>query len=215
MIRKNRSAKSSYSPQNGSMPPRKQYPTESQPVVAQETSSKTITPNNSNPCGNYSFTLPDTFPYEQKKLLTKAEYRFFLTLKEKCDKKKYLICPKVRIEDFVSVTKEQRYDSIKYRGYIKSRHIDFILCDNWLHLIAGIELDDQTHMQPDAKTIDDLKTGIFNAIKLPLFRVKISDSYDEQIDQILDWLTAQKAKNVFLATTFTHNDALSLSQTMQ
>ena len=90
-----------------------------------------------------------------------------------------------------------------------------MLCDNRLHLLAGIELDDLTHTQSDVKIIDDLKTGIFNAIRLPLFRVKISDSYDEPIDQILDWLAAQKAKNVSLATNFTPNNTFSLSQTMQ
>ena len=211
---KERSPKKSCSSKNTPNLPREQYPVDTQRAAAsKEISTKTITPNANESRDNFS--LPADFPYAQKMLLTKAEYRFYLTLKEKCDKKNYLICPKVRMEDFVSVTATQYCDLIKYRGYIKSRHVDFMLCDNRLHLLAGIELDDLTHTQPDAKIIDDLKTGIFNAIRLPLFRVKISDSYAEPVDQILDWLAAQKAKNVSLATNFTPNNTFSLSQPMQ
>ena len=203
-------------PSSASDLPRKQYPVDTQKAAApKEIPAKPITPNTNESRDNFSSSLPEDFPYAQKMLLTKAEYRFYLTLKEKCDKRNYLICPKVRIEDFVSVTATQYCDLIKYRGYIKSRHIDFMICDNRLYLLSGIELDDLTHTQPDAKVIDDLKTGIFNAIKLPLFRVKISDSYDEPVDQILDWLAAQKAKNVSLATNFTPNNAFSLSQTIR
>ena len=83
------------------------------------------------------------YPYRKKYLLTKAEYIFYKLLKSKCDERNMLICPKVRLEDFIQVTaKEQVY---KYRGYIKSRHIDFLLCDSGLNIIAAVELDDNSH----------------------------------------------------------------------
>ena len=64
------------------------------------------------------------YPYAKKYLLSAAEYRFYKMLKEKCDEADLLICPKVRMEDFLTVTDAQ--NRAKYRGRIKSRHIDWI-----------------------------------------------------------------------------------------
>lgn len=130
---------------------------------------------------------PEILPYEKKMLLTKAEYSFYLKLKEECDKNNLLICPKVRMEDFISVTDKKNH--LKYRGYIKARHIDFLICDNKLHIKAGIELDDNTHKQEKIKQVDNLKEKIFKQISLPLFRIKMSDGYyQEQIQKIINTL---------------------------
>lgn len=124
------------------------------------------------------------YPYEKKMLLTKTEYAFYNILKIKCDKNNLLICPKVRMEDFINVT--DRKNVLKYRGYIKSRHIDFMICDNKLHLLAGIELDDKSHQKKDAAEIDEFKNKVFKTIQIPLFRVKISQGdYDNQLDKII------------------------------
>ena len=42
--------------------------------------------------------------YEKKNLLTKAEYSFWKMLYASCEERKLIICPKVRMEDFLSVT---------------------------------------------------------------------------------------------------------------
>ncbi|MDE7211838.1 MAG: DUF2726 domain-containing protein, partial [Lachnospiraceae bacterium] len=34
---------------------------------------------------------------------------------------------------------------MKYRGYIKSRHVDFLICDSALHILAALELNDPSH----------------------------------------------------------------------
>lgn len=131
------------------------------------------------------------FPYAPKNLLTKAEYSFYNILKNKCDANNLLICPKVRMEDFINVTDKQNY--MKYRGYIKSRHIDFILCDNKLHILAGIELDDNSHNQKKTKETDEFKNQVFNKINLSLYRIKMSDGkYEEQIDNIINALLSKK-----------------------
>lgn len=98
------------------------------------------------------------YPYEKKMLLTKTEYAFYVLLKKECDKNNLLICPKVRMEDFLTVTDP---DKNKYRGYIKSRHIDFIICNSKLYLLAGIELDDPSHYNISSAEIDLMKDKIF------------------------------------------------------
>lgn len=134
--------------------------------------------------------IPEKLPYEKKMLLTKAEYSFYLTLKDECDKNNLLICPKVRMEDFINVTDKQNHS--KYRGYIKSRHIDFLICDIKLRIKAGIELDDNTHKNQKVKNVDELKQKIFEQISMPLFRIKMSDGYyKDQIQKIINTLTIQ------------------------
>ena len=128
------------------------------------------------------------YPYAKKMLLTKAEYAFYKVLKAKCDQNNMLICPKVRMEDFLIVTDKK--NTLKYRGYIKSRHIDFMICDDRLYLLAGIELDDNSHMDKDTAEKDEFKNKVFQTINLPLFRIKMSQGmYEKQIDEVLNSIT--------------------------
>ncbi|MBQ8519172.1 MAG: DUF2726 domain-containing protein [Agathobacter sp.] len=123
------------------------------------------------------------YPYEKKMLLTKTEYAFYKILKAECDNRDYLICPKVRMEDFLEVTCKDEH--LKYRGYIKSRHIDFIICDNKLHMLYGIELDDASHNSQKAQKTDDFKDKVFERIQIPLYRIKVGvGNYTEQLDNI-------------------------------
>lgn len=133
---------------------------------------------------DFDFKPCEIYPYEKKMLLTKTEYKFYMTLKKKCDNKNLLICPKVRMEDFLNVTDRQNF--YKYRGYVKSRHIDFLICNSKLYLLAGLELDDYSHQQEKARKIDDFKDNVFRTINLPLYRIKVDDEdYERQIDCML------------------------------
>lgn len=126
------------------------------------------------------------FPYVKKYLLTKAEYAFWGILKKRCDEKNLIICPKVRLEDFIETTIKDNKERLSWRGRIKSRHIDFLVCDSKLNVVAGIELDDNTHYNAKAKEIDDFKNKVFNTIKIPLFRINMKDGYyDQQIEMII------------------------------
>ena len=125
------------------------------------------------------------YPYAKKLLLTKTEYRFYKMLKEKCDQKGLWICPKVRMEDFLYVTDKENVG--KYRGYIKSRHIDFILCDQNLYMLAGLELDDPSHNMASAKAVDKFKNNVFKTIKVPLYRITTEPAlYEKRIEEMLE-----------------------------
>lgn len=124
------------------------------------------------------------YPYKQKFLLTKTEYAFYKILKEKCDSYDLIICPKVRLEDFIYVSGTK--EVLKYRGYIKSRHVDFLICDNDLHIKAGLELDDNSHNTEEAKRIDDFKNQLFETIGIKLFRIKtVKEEYETEIHNML------------------------------
>ena len=125
-------------------------------------------------------------PYTRRNLLTKTEHLFYTTLIEECRDRGLLVCPKVRLEDLVYVTdKENR---AKYRGYVKSRHVDFVLTDEALQPIAAIELDDPSHDHYLAMQIDEFKDRLFETIGLPLFRVPTGVDYEEALEEIFEAL---------------------------
>lgn len=126
----------------------------------------------------------NNYPYKAKMLLTKTEYTFFKTLQKLLDNNKYIICPKVRLEDFIEVTNKQ--ELFKYRGYIKSRHIDFLICDNNLHILYALELDDKTHNSEKAKNTDDFKNKLFEKINIKLYRIKTDENYEEKLLDIIN-----------------------------
>ena len=124
------------------------------------------------------------YPYAAKKLFTKTEYIFYKKLKEICDQREITIYPKIRMEDYIEVTNYK--EKTKYRGYIKSRHIDFILANSKFEIIAGIELDDWTHNREDAKEKDSFKDKVFQKIGIPLYRIKVNTEYTNEIEKIIN-----------------------------
>lgn len=123
--------------------------------------------------------------YQRKNLLTKTEYVFYGILKKKCDAANLLICPKVRLEDFILVTAKEK---MKYRGYIKSRHVDFLICDASLHILAAIELDDPSHLSQKAQHTDDFKNQLFRSVGVSLFRIRTGEDYNQKIDEFINTL---------------------------
>ena len=131
------------------------------------------------------FQEPPMYPYIRKNLLTDTEHQFYRILKGKCDQNNIIVCPKVRLEDFINVTVNE--NKLKYRGYIRSRHVDFILCDRNLNIIAGVELDDNSHKSVEARKIDDFKNKLFYTIRIPLHRVPIgSVNFSTAVDGIIE-----------------------------
>lgn len=133
------------------------------------------------------------YPYKKKELLTKTERTFFMILIEKCKSKNLYAFPKVRMEDYIDVTNKD--EKARYRGYIKSRHIDFMIYDEKINLLAGIELDDKSHQTEKAQKTDEFKNNVFKEIKIPLFRVKTGTNYTDEIDKILKELFPE-AENI-------------------
>ena len=126
----------------------------------------------------------NTLPYAKKNLLSRYEYIFYSNLEEKCEPESLIICPKVRLEDILTVTDKE--NSFKWRNYIKSRHIDFLICDKNMNVLAGIELDDRSHKTEKAQNSDRFKNNIFIQIKTPLYRINSEKgSFENQIDNII------------------------------
>lgn len=131
-------------------------------------------------------------PYTKRPLLTQTEQTFFKILFHEALKRRLLVCPKVRLEDIIYVT--DRNNLYKYRGYIKSRHVDFVLLNNYCETVAAIELDDPSHNTKKAIKTDLFKNELFQTIKIPLIRIYVGANYIDEINYAFDTLNFPKAE---------------------
>lgn len=86
--------------------------------------------------------------YTRVPLLTQREQLQYTYLKEIADKKNVLICPKVRLLDLVApVPGAKNYKTLMSK--VMSKHVDFVICSQDMHVLGIIELDDSTHLRKD------------------------------------------------------------------
>ncbi len=143
--------------------------------------------------GKFSFPKPkeSRLPYRRKSyLLSIAEKSFYAILKQIADNNNWAISPKVRLEDLLWIPSgtENRFG---LRNRIKSRHIDFVLCDKEaMSPLLAIELDDASHEREDRVERDRNVDRILQDAGLPILHIKVQSFYDEKIisKQILDLL---------------------------
>lgn len=114
------------------------------------------------------------YPYEARPLLTKREYHFYRMLRRETDARGLLVLPKVGVKDLLQVTSRKHY--MKYFHRIAQKHVDFVICDQSLHVLFALELDDGTHDTAEAKERDHFKDMAFRAARIPLKRIR---DYDE------------------------------------
>ena len=131
--------------------------------------------------------------YEERSLLTATEKKFYQYLMKNLEGYDVVVNPKVRLEDILKVVNtNNRSELYKMRGYVKSRHIDFILCDSEMNLICGIEVDDDSHSSEQAKEIDEFKNDIFRKIHKELYRIVKMDKLEEGAKIIVNNLVLRK-----------------------
>lgn len=91
--------------------------------------------------------------YQAKYILTRNEWYEYKKLREYAAAHSLQICPKVRLLDIVEPRKgDPNYMS--YMGKIKSKHVDFVICDQDLRIKGIIELDDSSHDIKDRQERD-------------------------------------------------------------
>lgn len=117
--------------------------------------------------------LRKRYPYSARPLLTKREYKFYLLLRREAAKRKMIICPKVGLKDLLEVDSRKQY--MKYFRQIAQKHVDFVLCDEDLHVLFALELDDSSHDTKKAKKRDAFKDRAFRAAGIPLKRIRNFD----------------------------------------
>lgn len=126
-------------------------------------------------------------PYKKKEyLLTKAEKNFFHILQLAVEGTEIYICPKVRLADIIYVN--EKYNYTAYFNKIKSKHIDFLLCDSkTMSPKLAIELDDKSHLDLDTIERDTFKNLSLSESGVKIVRFNVDYSYNiNEIREKLD-----------------------------
>lgn len=108
-------------------------------------------------------------------LLTKAEKSFFDVLSGIVGN--HPIHAKVRLADLVDADRRHLLRKSNF-DHIKSKHIDFVICDAASSPLIAIELDDSSHRRPDRVARDRDVNRILEIASLPLARVSVRRTYD-------------------------------------
>jgi hypothetical protein len=115
----------------------------------------------------------NSFPqYQKKYLLTKNEYSFFQKLKPLAKKNNLTILCKIRLADLIEpIASYDKKDWYAAFNKIKSKHIDFALVDENMHVVMLIELEDQSHLKSDRMERDEFVNAALTQAGYPLLCV--------------------------------------------
>ncbi len=131
----------------------------------------------------------EQYPFNKvDSIVTNVEKVFLQVLLSIVPSDDFYILTKVRLADIVQVRKGTK-DYVKHFNKIKSKHIDFVICDRVdFEPLLAIELDDPSHLKEDAKQRDYVKDKILEASEIPILRIKTQKKYDEKsiLNEILD-----------------------------
>ena len=125
----------------------------------------------------------EKLPFRRKYLLTKNEYWFYKTLKEIAEKYNYAVLAKVRLADLVEVSAEAGHkEYLKYFGKIKSKHIDFMLCNKEnLYPELLIELNDGSHDTNDRVSRDNFIKAVVEKTGYNIIFVSGTQNLEEKV----------------------------------
>lgn len=131
------------------------------------------------------------FPYvKRNRVMNSSEKAFYIILKNALEGK-YIVLSKVRIEDFIKI--ESRFMSwIKiqsFRGKIKSRHVDFLICDySTTKPLLAIELDGPTHLDPKRIIRDSFVDEVYREAGLSCVHLLVNSDFKKEAEKIKNQL---------------------------
>ena len=115
-------------------------------------------------------------------LFTRTEALFYRRLEQIIDSEKYIICPKVRIADIISLKKWGWNTPYVIFNRLAQKHVDFVLLGKSdLKIKCAIELDDYTHDTYKWREKDDFKNEMFEIARIPLFRTRNAEITTEEV----------------------------------
>jgi len=123
-------------------------------------------------------------PYFRKRfLLSKPEKYFYNILREAFGA--HTVLAKVRLADLVEANRGHPNWQANFNR-IKSKHIDFVVCDAWLCPLVAVELDGSSHERADRQRRDALVDQILADVSLEIVRVPRQKRYShEEIRRLL------------------------------
>ena len=133
--------------------------------------------------------------YQKKnRVMNESEQALFINL-QKALGDTHIVLSKVRIEDFVEVNKEKAHSYRNHwglRGRIKSRHVDFLICDcATTKPLLAIELDGKSHNDARRQSRDHFVDELYKTIGLPMEHIHVGGNFLELSQKIRSSLKAE------------------------
>lgn len=125
--------------------------------------------------------------YRKKdRVMNESEQALYINL-QKVLGDRFIILSKVRIEDFVEAERgENHYGA---RGRIKSRHVDFLVCDFvTTKPLLAVELDGKSHRGEARQERDRFVDELYQSIGLPIHHIPVGSNFLECAQEISDAL---------------------------
>lgn len=123
----------------------------------------------------------ERFPYEPRPLLTPREQAFYFVLESICQRNGWKLLVKLRLADIVAVRKGTE-GYMSYFNRVKAKHTDFVICDpETMDILAGVELDDPSHVREDRAERDEFVDRVYEAAGIPLIHVWM-EAEEEQLE---------------------------------
>lgn len=108
----------------------------------------------------------------RERLLSKPEALLYLILKTGLPE--HNVFANVRMADLVDVHRQHKgFERLRRFRKISQYHLDFVVCDKQMHMIAAIELDDSSHDHTDRAQADRLKDDCLEAVGLKMIRFRV------------------------------------------
>lgn len=108
-------------------------------------------------------------------LLSKAEQSFFEILRNVA--LDHIVFAKVRLADLVEADERHRYRQADFNR-VRSKQIDFVICDLLFRPVVAIELDVKSHRLLHRRERDEMVDRLFEAVHLPLARFSVRSGYN-------------------------------------
>lgn len=137
---------------------------------------------------------------KKERVLNNSEQALFINL-EKILGAEYILLSKVRIEDFIMIGEKNilnNHHRWGLRNRIKSRHVDFLICDtSTTKPLLAIELDGKSHLSFKQQKRDNFIDKLYQTIGLPVKHVSVGSDFASEAQNILNVL-GDKGSNKFV-----------------
>lgn len=131
-----------------------------------------------------------------KSILTNHELNFYKDLQPIASELGLVICPKVRVADFINVPQNDK-NMLAWFNKISRKHVDYLLCDDKLQPVLAIELDDPSHDRKDRQQRDDFIDSTYKHVGLDVLHIRKWTS-EELREQLNSKSTQQAQKSISL-----------------
>lgn len=136
--------------------------------------------------------LDITHAYKQKWLMSYNEKDAFLKIKAVADKYGLHVFTKVRLLDLLEPQKgNKKYKTFFYK--VQAKHVDFVICDEKLVAKCVIELDDNSHNDPDRQERDSFVDQVLKSVGYQIlhYRAINPEDLNQQFIRIFSLILSQ------------------------